>query len=128
MNKSPKLYDKNYYKLFKEFKSFASQFTPEWHFDENSNDFGVTLAKIFCDMQENTINKLNKSINNIYLEFLNIIGVCKKIPKKAGEATKVIPNATKDNPNINKAIKSSKRRFSIVIDDLPSGFASSSST
>jgi len=75
MNKNPKLCDKNYYQLFQEFKNFASQFTPEWRFDENSNDFGVTLAKIFCDMQENTINKLNKSINNIYLEFLNLIGV-----------------------------------------------------
>ena len=83
MNKNPKLYDKNYYKLFEEFKSFASQFTPEWHFDENSNDFGVTLAKIFCDMQENTINKLNKSINNIYLEFLNIIGVSPMTRKPA---------------------------------------------
>ena len=73
--KIPKLCNKNYTQLFEEFKFLASQFTPEWRFDSNRTDFGVSLAKIFCEMQEDTINRLNQSMNNIYITFLKILGV-----------------------------------------------------
>ena len=70
--------------------------------------------------------KINNDPNAIKL-ILNIIDACKKIPKSIGEASKIVPNTIKDNPDINKAIKSSQRCFSIVIDDLPSGFSLSAS-
>ena len=84
MSKVPKLSDKKYGDLIKEFKDIASEFVPEWNFDETQNDFGVSLAKIFCEMQEDTISKLNKSVNNIYSIFLNLIGVS-PLPKQPAQ-------------------------------------------
>lgn len=75
MKNIPKLCDKDYNKLFKEFEDLASEFVPEWKFDKNGNDFGIALSKIFCEMQEDTIIRLNKSVYNIYLMFLKLIGV-----------------------------------------------------
>ena len=76
MKKLPKLCDKNYDEIFENFKFLSSQFTPEWKFSKD--DFGLTFAKIFCEMQENTINKLNYSMRNIYLTFLKMIDVSPK--------------------------------------------------
>lgn len=76
MKKIPKLCNKNYDEIFENFKFLSSQFTPEWKFSKD--DFGLTFAKIFCEMQENTINKLNYSMRNIYLTFLKMIDVSPK--------------------------------------------------
>ena len=75
MENIPKLCNKDYNKLFKDFEDLASEFVPEWKFDKNGNDFGIALSKIFCEMQEDTVIRLNKSVYNIYLMFLKLIGV-----------------------------------------------------
>ncbi|MDR2074577.1 MAG: baseplate J/gp47 family protein [Oscillospiraceae bacterium] len=74
----PKIDNRNYEDLLEDFKKFAKAYTPEWFFEENGDDFGVVLAKIFCEMQEGSINRLNRAVYNYYLTFLNIIGTFPK--------------------------------------------------
>lgn len=74
MNKIPKLDNRNYDDLMSEVKKLARQYTPEWNFDENSDDFGVVFAKLFCHMTESTISRYNKTSYNHYLTFLNMLG------------------------------------------------------
>lgn len=75
MSNLPKLYESDFKFLVEKFSSLASGYTPEWHLDVSDDDFGVTFGKIFCDMHEDTINRLNKSVGNIYLTLLGLIGV-----------------------------------------------------
>lgn len=74
MSELPKLDNRNFEDLLREVKFLAKQYTPEWNFDENSSDVGVTFSKVFCNMMENTISKYNKTAYNYYLVFLNMLG------------------------------------------------------
>ncbi len=74
MSSIPKLDGRDFDKLLNEVKSLAKEYTPEWNFDENSSDFGVIFAKVFCRMMESTISRYNKTSYNHYLEFLNMLG------------------------------------------------------
>jgi len=77
LRKFPRLCEENYESLIKKFKNLSKEYT-KWKFSESGNDFGVTLAKIFCEMQEETINRLNRSVHNLYLTLLKMIGVYPK--------------------------------------------------
>ncbi|MDR1240832.1 MAG: hypothetical protein LBK29_03070 [Oscillospiraceae bacterium] len=74
-NKYPKIDHRTYENLIEDFKKMAREYTPGWNFEEQSKDFGVALAKIFCEMQENTIERLNGSLYNLYLTFLQLMGL-----------------------------------------------------
>ncbi|MDR1364948.1 MAG: hypothetical protein LBJ32_04935, partial [Oscillospiraceae bacterium] len=87
LNKWPKFDVRTRNDLIFKFRKLAKQYTPEWSFDEKNSDFGVTLAKIFCEMQENTLSKLNKSLYNLYLTFLQLIGTT---PKPAVPASGIV--------------------------------------
>lgn len=71
----PKLDRRDAKLLLEEVEKLASQYTPEWNFDDRSSDFGVVLAKIFCYLFEGTINKYNQTSYNYYLTFLNMMGI-----------------------------------------------------
>ena len=75
MRDFPKFYDKNIDSITNDFLNLSAEYTPEWNVDINSNDFGSSFAKIFCLMQEDTVNRLNKSVKNIYTTLLNFVGV-----------------------------------------------------
>ncbi len=74
MSNIPKLDGRDFDELLNEVKYLARQYTPEWNFDENSSDFGVVFAKVFCSMMESTLSRYNKTSYNHYLTFLNILG------------------------------------------------------
>ncbi len=75
MSNIPKLDGRDYNDLLENVKYLANEYTPEWNFDENSSDFGVTFSKVFSKMMENTISRYNKSSYNYYLTFLNMLGI-----------------------------------------------------
>ncbi len=95
MSNIPKLDDRDFKKLLYEVKTLAKQYTPEWNFDENSSDFGVVFAKIFCQMMESTISRYNKTSYNHYLTFLNLLGV--KLRSSSPASGMVVANAVKDS-------------------------------
>ena len=56
MSNIPKLDSRDYKDLLGNVKKLAHEYTPEWNFDENSSDLGVTFSKVFCKMMENITN------------------------------------------------------------------------
>ncbi|GMB10855.1 MAG: baseplate J/gp47 family protein [Candidatus Improbicoccus devescovinae] len=83
VNFLPKIDNRNYQDLLRDFKFLAQRYTPEWNFDVNSDDFGVTISKMFCELMETNINKLNKTLDNYHATFLNIIGTYPMAPQSA---------------------------------------------
>lgn len=99
MSNIPKLDGRDYKDLLKDVKKLANEYTPEWNFDENSLDLGVTFSKVFCKMMENTISRYNKSSYNYYLTFLNILGI------------KLRPSAPASGMIIAKALENSEGEY-----------------
>lgn len=75
MSNIPKLDKRDYKELLENVKKLAHEYTPEWNFDEKSDDFGVTFSKVFCRTMEDTLSRYNKSSYNYYLTFLNMLGM-----------------------------------------------------
>ena len=75
MNKFPNLCDEDFDSLIKAVSLLSSEYTPEWDFDLSGDDFGSTFSKVFCQMQEDTVDRLNKSVRNIYFTILRLLGV-----------------------------------------------------
>ena len=94
MSNIPKLDNRDSEKLLNEVKKLAKQYTPEWNFDKTSSDFGVTFARVFSSMMENTISRYNKTSYNHYLTFLNMLGT--KLKPSSASNGMIIVNATKD--------------------------------
>ena len=99
MSNIPKLDGRDYKDLLRDVKKLASEYTPEWNFDENSSDFGVTFSKVFCKMMENTISRYNKSSYNYYLTFLNMLGI------------KLRPSASASGMIVAKALENSEGEY-----------------
>lgn len=95
MSNIPKLDGRDYNDLLKNVEELASEYTPEWNFDENSSDMGVTFSKVFCKMMENTISRYNKSSYNYYLTFLNTLGI--KLRPSAPSSGMIVVNATESS-------------------------------
>ena len=74
MSNIPKFDKRNAKDIMEQIKELSGKYTPEWNFDENSDDFGVILSKVYSKMMENTITKYNKMSYNYYLTFLNTLG------------------------------------------------------
>jgi hypothetical protein len=78
MNTVPPKIDKRSFKeTLKEFKSLIPFYAPEWKPSEK--DAGLALLKIFTHMLETIIERLNRSPQKHFIEFLNTIGV-KRLP------------------------------------------------
>lgn len=99
MSNIPKLDERDYKDLLKNVKALAKEYTPEWNFDENSSDLGVTFAKVFCNMMESTISRYNKSSYNYYLTFLNMLGM------------KLRPSAPAEGMIVAKALGNSEGQY-----------------
>lgn len=99
MSNIPKLDGRDYKDLLKNVKFLAKEYTPEWNFDENSSDFGVTFSKVFCKMMESTISRYNKSSYNYYLTFLNMLGI------------KLRPSAPASGMIVAKALENSEGQY-----------------
>lgn len=95
MSNIPKLDSRDYKDLLGNVKKLAHEYTPEWNFDENSSDLGVTFSKVFCKMMENTISRYNKSSYNYYLTFLNMLGI--KLRPSSSSTGMVVVNALENS-------------------------------
>lgn len=125
MNKLPKFYDKNIDSLINDFFNLSSEYTPEWDVNISSNDLGVSFAKIFCSMQEDTIDRLNKSVNNIYATLLNFIGVFPSpcVPSKTFAV--IFPSKNSDVHIIKKGTKLiavNNKKSNIIFETLEDEF------
>ena len=49
MSNIPKFDKRNADDIMKQVKELASQYTPEWNMDENSDDFGVVFSKVYSN-------------------------------------------------------------------------------
>lgn len=101
MSNLPKLCEDDFKLLVRKFSSLASGYTPEWRFDASDNDFGVTFGRIFCDMHEDTVERLNKSVNNIYLTLLELVGV-ELLPCTPSKCMAFIKAAKNSKPHVIK--------------------------
>lgn len=97
MSNVPKFDSRGSEDIMSEIKNLASQYTPEWNFDENSDDFGVTLSSVYSKMMENTITKYNKMSYNYYLTFLNTLGT-KLRPAAPSEGVVIIKTLPDSEP------------------------------
>lgn len=61
--------------IMQEIYDKAKQYTPEWKSSLEEVDGGYALIKLFADMFEETIDRLNQVPYKYYLEFLNFLGV-----------------------------------------------------
>jgi Baseplate J-like protein len=70
----PKIDTRNYKDIFEELKRYSPFYVPEWD-SNNENDIGVALSKIFSHIMIYVIDRLNKTPQRNYIEFLNMLGV-----------------------------------------------------
>lgn len=53
----------------------AGAYTPEWHFDESDPDIGSVLAILFAEQAEWNLGKFNRQIEQLRMDFVNMMGV-----------------------------------------------------
>ena len=81
---TPKIDDRDFNIILEEFKQLAPSYIPEWNISDQSNiDSGITLIKIFIDILEEVIKRLNQVPTKNFVEFINLI---KTIPLPATPA------------------------------------------
>ncbi len=79
----PKIDQRSFKEILKEFKSLIPFYAPEWKPSEK--DAGLALLKIFTHMLETITERLNRSPQKHFIEFLNTIGV-KRLPAQPAKA------------------------------------------
>jgi predicted phage baseplate assembly protein len=55
-------------------KKLIPRYCPEWT-DHNVSDPGVTLIELFASMTEMLLYRVNQVPDNMYITFLNLIGI-----------------------------------------------------
>lgn len=80
----PSLDDRRFQELVNESKRRVQKSCPEWS-DHNVHDPGVTLIELFAWMTEQVIYRLNRVPGNLYVKFLELLGV-RLIPPTAARA------------------------------------------
>src|SRR5947209_12450831 len=70
----PNLDDRRFQELVNESKRLVQQRCPEWT-DHNVHDPGVTLIELFAWMTDQLIYRLNRVPDNLYIKFLELLGV-----------------------------------------------------
>lgn len=99
---APLLYKKNKEEVYNDLISLAKQYAPEWN-TGGQQDVGDVLVKIYADMLEGTLSRVNKMLYKNYIYFLNIIGadtlpaVCAK-----GYASVKLSGGTPENVYVKK--------------------------
>lgn len=58
-----------------EMRRLGTSYTPEWYFDEKSEDAGVVIAKIFATQTAENIRHFNQTLERYRVEFANMYGV-----------------------------------------------------
>ena len=80
----PKLESKKCSERYKLLKEMIPHYTPEWAASD-PNDAGIALLKIFSQMNENVINRLNQAPKKNFVAFLDMLGI-KLLPAQPAKA------------------------------------------
>src|SRR5438105_3736301 len=80
----PNLDDRRFQELVDESKLRLQRLCPEWT-DHNVHDPGVTLIELFAWMTEQVVYRLNRVPDNLYVRFLDLLGV-RLLPPTAARA------------------------------------------
>ena len=85
----PKIESKKCSERYKLLKEMIPHYTPEWAGsdpkDAGPKDAGIALLKIFSNMNENVINRLNQVPKKNFVAFLDMLGI-RLLPAKPAEA------------------------------------------
>lgn len=61
--------------ILEEMRRLGTSYTPEWYFDEKSDDAGAVIAKIFATQTAENIRHFNQTLDRYHVEFANMYGV-----------------------------------------------------
>ena len=70
----PKIDIRKFSDLLKMLKKLVPHYTPEWAASDEK-DAGVALLKIFCQLTENVVNRLNQVPHKNFVVFLDMLGI-----------------------------------------------------
>jgi hypothetical protein len=70
----PKIDIRKFSDLLKMLKKLVPHYTPEWAASDEK-DAGVALLKIFCQLTENVVNRLNQVPHKKFVVFLDMLGI-----------------------------------------------------
>ena len=82
--RAPRIDNRNYKDILEELRKYSSFYVPEWD-SNNENDIGVALLKIFSHIMIYVTDRINKTPQRNYIEFLNMLGV-KLSPTRSAKA------------------------------------------
>ena len=76
----PKIDSRDISSIKKQFESLIPFYVPEWSYskivnDGKDSDMGESLSRIYFDLLEYVLAKLNKTPDRSFVEFLNILGI-----------------------------------------------------
>src|SRR4051812_2052515 len=74
--------DRHFQDIVDEAKGLITRYCPEWT-DHNVSDPGVTLIELFAWMTDMLLYRVNKIPDNVYIKFLELIGVTLVPPRSA---------------------------------------------
>src|SRR5262249_22476298 len=112
---TPNLDDRRFQDIVDQAKTLIPQFCPEWT-DHNVSDPGVALIELFAWMTDMLLYRVNQTPDNMYVRFLELIGVRLEPPRAAtvpitfylsapqptgatfAETTEIAPLRTESNP------------------------------
>ena len=81
--KTPILDHRNLEQIMEELAAHARQYTPEWRYEQASDDPGAAIAQLFGEMFHQTVDRFNSVPEKLFIEFLELIGVTMPDPVPA---------------------------------------------
>ena len=104
--KLPVIDTRNEKDIFEQLISLAKSYVPEWNVEENKDDAGILLTKIFSDLFYDTLQRYNKIPYKNLIYFLNLLGA-NMLPcmSAKGYITVVLNEGTKDGVFIKKGTR-----------------------
>lgn len=82
----------------RELAEMIPHYTPEWHMDQNSDDFGSALLGAYTEMLWGTIERLNRVSYKNYIAFLNMVNTKPTMPHQAKTPVVFVTDADFDRP------------------------------
>ena len=66
-------------------QKLAKSYTPEWNYDPNDPDIAAVIAKLYADMLEENVDRINQTIPRYHTEFINLLDITARpaIPAKS---------------------------------------------
>lgn len=84
--------------IMAEIAAHAAQYTPEWRYEDASDDPGAAIARLFGEMFYQTVDRFNSVPEKLYIEFLEQIGVQMPDPVPAQGMVQFEPHDTVTDP------------------------------